>query len=309
MDRPAVRTGYYEVRGLRLAYHAWEGSGPWVILIHGFMDHGLSFTEVAQQLAHYRVVAPDVRGHGHSGWVGRGGYYHFYDYFDDMHRLLDALGVERCGVLGHSMGGSIASGLAAIEPSRVRRLILLEGMGPPSTDMTDSAARLRRWSESLRRPAVVDDEAARRRARPVMANLDEAAGRLRRFNPRLSPARALALAKTFTEPSDGGEGVVWRMDPLHKTPAAKPFFWEEAVALWRAVEAPVLSLSGTESPWVPDRLDERHTYFRAVTRAQVGGAGHNLHHDRPELVAAAVDAWMQDGPLPEELMLPSAAHG
>ena len=301
-----MKTGYYEVRGLRLAYHEWappaEGPHPCVVLIHGFMDHGLSFTQVAEQLGGYRVVAPDVRGHGHSGWVGRGGYYHFYDYFDDMRWLLDALEVDHCGVLGHSMGGSIATGLAALESARVRRLVLLEGMGPPTSDLGESVARLRRWSNTLRRPGIVRDEAERRRARPVMASLEEAAGRLARFNPRLTHARARTLAKTFTEPSDVGPGVVWRMDPLHKTPAAKPFIWAEAVALWRAIEAPVLSLSGAESPWVPDWLEARHAELRAVTRAKVPNAGHNMHHDRPELVAAAVDAWMQDRPLPRELV-------
>lgn len=301
-----MNTHYYEVRGLRLAYHEWAGAPggvrPCVVLIHGFMDHGLSFTEVAEHLAGYRVIAPDVRGHGHSGWVGRGGYYHFYDYFDDMRRLLDDLEVEECGVLGHSMGGSIATGLAALEPARVRRLVLLEGMGPPSSDLGASVSRIYRWSETLRRPGIVHDVAGRRRARPVMASLEEAGERLVRFNPRLTPARARALAKTFTEPSDPGGGFVWRMDPLHKTPAAKPFIWTEAVALWRAIEAPVLSLAGAESPWVPDQLDARHAELRTVTRAQVPGAGHNIHHDRPELVAAAVDAWMNDRPLPHELV-------
>lgn len=297
-----MRTGSFEVRGLRLAYHEWGGPGPCVVLIHGFMDHGQSFADVAGGLADYRVIAPDVRGHGHSGWVGPGGYYHFYDYFHDVRVLFDHLQVETCGLLGHSMGGSIASGVAALWPDRVEKLVLLEGVGPPASDLEDSAARLRRWSEALNRPAIAQDVASRRNARPVMSSLSEAAGRLRRFNARLTPERALNLAKTFTEPSDAAEGVVWRMDPLHKTPAAKPYVWEEAVALWKAVEAPVLSLSGAESPWVPDRLAERHAQFKNARHLQVERAGHNIHHDRPELVAAAVDAWMKGRPLPDELV-------
>ena len=303
-----MRTRYYEVRGLRLAYHEWEGTGPCVLLIHGFMDHGLSFAEVAEGLGDYRVVAPDVRGHGHSGWVGAGGYYHFYDYFDDMRRLVDELGIDRFAVVGHSMGGSIASGLSALIPDQVVRLVLLEGMGPPVSNLNESAARLRRWSDALRRPGVVHDVVDRRKARPIMVGIEEAAARLRRFNSRLTPERASKLAGTFTEPSEDGTGVVWRVDPLHKTPAAKPFLWDEATALWRAVKAPVLSLFGMESPWVPDRIEERHAHLQTVTRAGVLGAGHNIHHDRPELVSVAIDAWIKDRPLPEELVLESRAR-
>ena len=113
---------YYSVRGLRLAYRTYgEAGGRPLLCFHGFLDHGASFRFMAEHLPEFRVVAPDVRGHGHSDWVGPGGYYHFYDYYDDARALLDQLGWSRFALLGHSMGGSIATGLAALEPRPRRR--------------------------------------------------------------------------------------------------------------------------------------------------------------------------------------------
>lgn len=298
--------GSYTVRGLPLAYHAWgDPEGSPLLCLHGFMDHGQSYAFLVEALAEgYYVVAPDMRGHGHSGWVGAGGYYHFYDYFDDMRTLLDHLGWGRFGVVGHSMGGSVATGLTAMLPDRVHALVTLEGMGPPFNDVGELPERLNRWSTALRKPAYQGDVQARRRGRSVLAGLEDAAARLSKMNPRLTPERAARLAQTFTEPCHEGEGVVWRQDPLHRTPAAKPYLRDEAQSLWHSITCPVLSLMGGASAWVPEDLAERHAQFKDLTWARVPGAGHNLHHDQPELVAAAAHAWMQHRPgdLPPALL-------
>lgn len=289
-------TEHYEVRGLRLAFHRWgDDSRPLLVLLHGFMDHGRSFAPVAELLAKdFFVVAPDFRGHGESGWIGAGGYYHFYDYFHDVRVLVERLGAPRFGLVGHSMGGSVATGLAALLAERVSALVLLEGMGPPFAAPDEAVERLRRWTLAQDGAAVAGDVGARRGARRPMPSVEDAAERLRRANPRLPEARALMFAASFTEAVDGG--VAWRFDPLHRTPAAKPFVFEEVAPMWRSLSMPVLSIHGTETHWLPDRLEARHRAVPHLVSALMPGAGHNLHHDRPELVAAAIAAWLEAPP-------------
>lgn len=302
MSAPRAR-GAYAVRGLELAYHRWgEVAGAPVLCLHGFMDHGRAYQLVADRMPEgFCLVAPDMRGHGESGWVGAGGYYHFYDYFDDVRALLDHLGWDRFAILAHSMGGSVAAGVAAMMPERIERMVLLEGMGPPFADAADLPARLQRWSHALRNTYCDGDVAHRRAARRRMPDVGDAASRLRRANPRLGEARARQLAESFTEPAPDGAGVMWRQDPLHRTPSAKPYLRAEAESLWRRITCPVLSLDGEQSPWRPGDLDARHGCLRDVTVATMPGAGHNLHHDRPELVAETLVAWLRGAPLPAAL--------
>jgi pimeloyl-ACP methyl ester carboxylesterase len=154
-------------------------------------------------------------------------------------------------------------------------------------------ARLGRWSTALRTGGVDQDVEGRRRVRPKMASVEAAAERLKQYNPRLSIDHARELAGTFTEDAGDGSGsVVWRFDPLHKTPAAKPYLFEEARAIWRSLDMPVLSLFGSNTPWISPELADRHGAIEDLTIGTVEDAGHNIHHDQPEVVARAITQWM-----------------
>lgn len=286
MSRPD-RTRRHYVRGLELAWHEWgPEDGPVVLCLHGFMDHGRAFDAMARALPDLRVVAPDMRGHGESGWIGAGGYYHFYDYFLDVRRLLARLGDPQLWIVGHSMGGSVAAGVASLVSEHVQGVLLLEGMGPPYSDPDLAAERLDRWVSALGTSVVDGDVARRRSARRRMPSRAEAVRRLRFANPRLSEARAEALAESFTEPAMKG-GWVWRFDPLHRTPSVKPFLEAEARALWGKIRSPCVSLFGERGFHPPD-VEDRHRVLGAVTVGWIPEAGHNLHHEQPELVAEAL---------------------
>lgn len=112
------------VNDIDIAY-AEHGQGEPLLLIHGGMISGAEFQpQIAPFSAKYRLIVPDVRGHGESG---RGGYpYSIRQWADDMAALLDALGIEQAFVLGHSMGGMVAQQLAAEHPQKMRALVIAE---------------------------------------------------------------------------------------------------------------------------------------------------------------------------------------
>ncbi|MCK6548391.1 alpha/beta hydrolase [Myxococcota bacterium] len=296
----ARAAGHVVVRGLPLAYHTWgDRSRPPLVLVHGFQDHAQSWSRVAKRLwDRWFVVAVDLRGHGESGWVGAGGDYHFYDYLHDLLSVVDHLELARFGLVGHSLGGNVTVFATAMAPERVSALVLLEGLGFQTHALTDTLGRLRRWHTSLRRGGIALDVEGRRATRQKLTDVADAAERLRRYNERLEPAHALELAETFTEPFE--DGVAWRFDPLHKVPAAKPYLFDEVAAAWRGLSMPVLSLYGDETSWVPSDLDARIALVPDLRSGVVERAGHNLHHDRPEVIADAIARWMTDptAPLP-----------
>lgn len=293
-------------RGLPLVAHAWGPEDAAVVLcLHGFLDHGESFAALAGQLAGpWRVVAPDARGHGWSGWVGSGGNYYFPDYYHDTLGWLEALGAgggRPVHVVGHSMGGMIACGVAALRPQWLQRVVLLDGLGPPERPVATARNLLAAWADALDQPACQGDVAARRRSRRPMADVASAAQRLISVNHRLSHHMALQLAASSTEAvaaeetDSGAAGVVWRHDPLHRVPSARPFRSDEAMPIWQAMTMPVLAIGAGQSEWrLPDR-DQRLAALPDVTWRMIDDAGHNLHHEQPLKLAGWLDPWLRNG--------------
>ncbi len=291
-----MQTEFIEVRGLRLAVHRLgSADAPAVLCLHGFLDSGLSFRAIAKRLvaANLQVLAPDLRGFGHSGWVGEGGYYHFYDYWSDMSALVARLLPAPFHLVGHSMGGSVAVGMVAMGIGQVRSLVLLEGLGPPYDLPKRSLPRLRRWLKTLNAKALSGPPAARANHLKPMASLEAAAERLCRRNPGLDSTSALTLAADLTRelPPDSEQPAgarTWRHDPLHLTPAAKPFLEDDARLLWAEVSVPVLAMYGDRSEHAALDLSARAAHLPHAQLATVPQAGHNLHHDQPELMAEAI---------------------
>lgn len=108
--------------GRLLAYRD-VGSGLPLIMLHGWTMSSLVFSEVAQQLANdFRVLIPDLRGHGASA-PGDG--YALADFAADLRQWIAGLGLERCALLGWSLGGQVACELCSLPQGPVERLVLI----------------------------------------------------------------------------------------------------------------------------------------------------------------------------------------
>jgi len=112
-----------EVDGVPLHYIE-RGSGPPVILIHGFGGYTYTYRYLIPELAKdYRAVAVDLKGFGYSGRPKKSDYA-IGEQARLVVRLMDTLGIDRASVVGHSLGGEVAMRMAANHPDRVERLVL-----------------------------------------------------------------------------------------------------------------------------------------------------------------------------------------
>lgn len=119
--------------GVRLACRVTGDDGaPPLVALHSLGEDGADWDATARRLAgRYQVYAPDLRGHGRSDRCAE---YSFELMRDDVLALLDALGLERVTLLGHSMGAVVAYLLAGVRPERVERLVLEEPPPPVRAD-------------------------------------------------------------------------------------------------------------------------------------------------------------------------------
>ncbi|HEY6420816.1 MAG TPA: alpha/beta fold hydrolase [Candidatus Binataceae bacterium] len=118
---------FFDSDGVRICYED-QGGGDAVVLVHGFAStarHNWRDTGWIDLLAErYRVLAPDVRGHGQSDRPHTRDAYGYSGMGADAIRLLDHLGIRRALLMGYSMGGSIAISLMLSHPERLRAIVL-----------------------------------------------------------------------------------------------------------------------------------------------------------------------------------------
>ena len=105
--------------------HEWgDPDGPALVCLHGVTGHGERFRRLAElRWSRFRVVAPDLRGHGRSTWEPP---WTIRAQLDSLLETADELGIARADWLGHSWGGRLVLELAAARPDRIRRAVLLD---------------------------------------------------------------------------------------------------------------------------------------------------------------------------------------
>lgn len=117
--------GFVAVNGVRLQYLDWGGSGPALILIHGLGANPRVFDDLAPAFTdRFHVIAYARRGSGSSDVTGP---YDADTLTADLRGLMDALGIARASLVGHSAGGDEITGMSAAHPERVQRIIYLDG--------------------------------------------------------------------------------------------------------------------------------------------------------------------------------------
>jgi pimeloyl-ACP methyl ester carboxylesterase len=264
--------------GESLAYiDRGERSGPAVVLIHGYTDSARDWVPMLPYLSkRYRLILVDIRGHGQSSKPEC--CYTRIDFAYDIKLLLDALGVQRADIVGHSLGSIIAQTFAEYWPERTAHVVLISSTGgsPPDRPKKplqfDFAAEIRKLKEPLEAdspfmiawwdsPTPVDPDFIRRQRR-------DAAG---------IPLRVWLAVLDQALPTNNVYGDLQSTLPRLKAPA---------LLIW-----------GSQDPIMEE--DMRQSLRKALPSAKVkifDGLGHNPFWEDPRGVAEAVNAFL-DAPL------------
>ena len=273
-----LRTGrkrVLDIREVRYNVTEWgDPAAPTFIYLHGWADTSETFQFVIDALQdEWYVVAPDWRGFGRSAVAGTS--YWFPDYLADLHVLLDTyFPDEPARLVGHSMGGNVAALYAGTMPERVRALVNIEGFGLRDSSPDDAPSRYRQWLQQMQAGPSFS----------TYPDLRKLAVRIAKRHPLLTPERAAFVARAWAREREDGR-VALRADPLHKLPNPVLYRRAEAAACWRAITADVLHIAGDTGKFAPDQGD--------APLVTIDGAGHMLHFDAPERLAASIEDFLR----------------
>ena len=288
--RRAARHERIRLRELDLEVRRWgpqpaPGEPP-VILLHGFQDTGATFQFLVDAFERERpLLAIDWRGFGSSAWSQDG--YWFPDYLADLDALLDRLSPHRpAQLVGHSMGGNIASLYAGLRPRRVRSVVNLEGFGLPRTSPDKAPSRLTRWLDQLKAAPQLK----------TYASFEELAAVIQHRYPRFGPARSRFMAGAWGKLDADGR-VHLLGDARHRRVNPVLYRREEAEAVWRGIRAPLLMLLGEQSEYLAqlgmDGTDEAwRGLVPPIQIVRIADSGHMLHIERPEAIAPLIERFL-----------------
>ena len=277
-----VDTPFGRLTGLR----AGAAGAPRVLALHGWLDNAASFVPLAAQLRGIELVALDLPGHGASAHLPPAADFTMVSAARAAFATADALGWDRFGLLGHSLGGAIASVMAAAMPQRIERLALIEALGALAQDEAHTAVRLREAFAAYpqlarKRLRVFPDVATAVRARMQANGLSEAAARLL-VERGIAPVPA---ASDEAEEQEGG--YVWRSDPRLTQPTAVRMSEAQVRDLIAGIGCPTrVVYADPAQVYFTDELRRQRAALLADGELVVIPGGHHLHMEDAAAVAA-----------------------
>lgn len=256
--------------GIRNYYYRTGGDKPPLGLVHGFQDNGLCWTRLARVLQRdYDVIMPDARGHGLSEAPREG--YSGEARVADLAGVIEALGLGRIPLIGHSMGASTVGLIAATHPDLVRCAIFED---PPwRSDIGSASAQgldemLERWRGwKFGDPIPTLEEVIRygQTHHPLLRHLEW--GPWAESKRQLSPNVLTGFGR-------------------RRTP------WQEVVA---KITCPILLLwadADKNAIVTPEVAEEAATIWQDGKAVHIGGAGHHLRWSQPQEYVEAVTSFL-----------------
>jgi pimeloyl-ACP methyl ester carboxylesterase len=274
-----VRDLQISLNSIRLHYRDWgpADASP-VLLIHGSGLSARAYDSLASGLAdRFRVLAPDMRGHGESE---RATDYDWQRAYEDVEAFIQALELAPLSLVGHSMGARISSVYAARQPERVKRLVLIDWV--PGATFTPEYRQV--LADLFGMPRIDDPETVFQRARTGQ--------------PRLREHEFRHVITTSLAPRNDG-GWRWSLDPevLRGRDQAFSIDHETTAALARQVRCPTLLVRAAESEYVTREQAEQTVRDLADGRlVEIPESGHGLPWEQPELLLAAVRGFLIESP-------------
>jgi len=254
---------------------------PLLLALHGWLDNAASFIPLAQHLEDYHVLAVEWPGHGHSGHKTDDASYPITDYVYDLYALSQYIeqhyNCKQLDIIGHSMGGIVASIFAGTFSERVNNLILIESFGPLSANVEQTGSNLKK--------AILQRGRRGKKGKPIHPTMDSAvtartdAGDFSRDIGTLLVQRGIVAVNG---------GYTWRSDARLRALSPIRMTEPQAQDLLSSITAPVLLILGQSGlPFAKESMEKRLSIVNQVTTLDFSG-GHHVHMEIPSKIASSI---------------------
>lgn len=237
---------------------------PLLLALHGWLDNAASFHRLAPLLANdFRIVAIDLPGHGHSDYLPAGACYYIWESLDALYDVCQCFSGRDIFLLGHSMGGVMAGLYCATFPEQIKKLVLLDSMGPMITPPQQAPEQLAKGILEHRKPPsmlkVFKDQSAAVAARLKSSQTLSA--------DEISPVVARNLIAT-----EGG--YCWRTDSRLRRASKVRLTEDQVASFWGNIHLPVCALVAEQGIIPAQWLQQRGALLSDLTLHKVPGHHH-----------------------------------
>lgn len=274
MNSQCIETTF-DLPGLSIATKIWGNpDGIPTLALHGWLDNAASFDRIAPLLPNLYLVAIDLPGHGKSSHYAPESQVHFIDYVINAIKLVDHLRWDKFALLGHSLGGAIASTLAGTIPERISHVGIIDGLGPMTTPADHTPMQLRLFCQETLgfKPRTTTYHSIEQ---PVRSRL--MVNQMRESSARIIIERNLKQVK---------KGLwQWRTDPRLLKPSSLHLTEAQAIAFLSEITAPITVIRPEPGfPFSAEVIQRRINAIAHLNIEQIPGY-HHVHLDEPESVA------------------------
>jgi pimeloyl-ACP methyl ester carboxylesterase len=272
----------FDVNGRKISGISYgDEQGPLLLCLHGWLDNAASFQPLMPYLSNYHVIAIDWPGHGLSDHRGADAHYHFLDWVYDMISLFRSQQWQAIDILGHSMGGMVASAFSAAFPEHVKSLTLIDCIGVLTSDEATTTKQLRKGLLSR----LTRDN----KAKKYHTNLNSAVA-ARVLVSDLSTDNARLIVKRGIEQTEAG--FIWRADIRLRSTSPYRFTLTQAEQLVADISTPVQLLYGSKGmEMVTKGLKCFGPLFKNLQVHELSG-GHHVHMEQAEQAAKLINAFI-----------------
>lgn len=309
-----IEPRYVDTNGIRLAVYE-RGSGPPVVLLHGFPEIAFSWRHQLDALAAagFRAIAPDLRGYGRSEAPPRIEDYRIEALIADVEGLLDALALESATFVGHDWGALLLWQMAMRQPARIERMIILNIPHYPRGPVDPIEIMRRRLGDDFYIVNFQDsDEADRAFAADPTHFFDmmmrKAQITRERFDALPASRKSLSLLKLMARERASGEPLLtdaerdYYVAAFERSGFTGPINWyrnwthnwETLDGISQIIDIPTLFIGAVDDVVIaPHHIEAMKPLVRDLEIHMIDRCGHWTQQEHPDTVNRMMLDWLE----------------